>query len=463
MSSTVAHSGNKLSDRALFPLIFSMSLPAMFSMLMQALYNVVDSIFVARFSEDALTAVSLAYPVQMLMISVAVGTAVGVNSLIARRLGEGRQDDANAAATHGLLLAVASWVVFFLFGIFFARMFSNAFSDNPDIQELCTQYLSIVCIFSLGMFVQSVLEKTLQATGNMLYPMLSQLTGAVVNIILDPLLIFGIGPFPVLGIRGAAIATVIGQFCAMIFVLLITFLKHNAVRISFRHFKPNGHIIGQIYAVGVPSIIMQSVGSVMVVGMNLILKSVEEAAISVFGVYFKLQSFVFMPVFGLNQGLMPIMGFNYGARNRKRVTGTLWRGMLIAFVIMVVGMLVFLLFPEALLSLFDMQGRQLDIGVQALKTLCLCFPIAAVGIVLSTLYQAVGLGVRSLLMSLTRQLIVILPVAYVFSRIALEYTWYSFIIAELVSLLLGIGFFFNCNRKYLAPLDKPAEQKEVRV
>ncbi len=453
-------SGNKLSDRPLLPLIFSMALPAMFSMLIQALYNVVDSIFVARFSEDALTAVSLAYPVQMLMISVGVGTAVGVNSLVARRLGEQKKDEADAAASHGLILAVASWFLFFLFGLFFAAPFFGAFTDDAAIRELGISYLSIVCIFSFGQFISVLMEKTLQATGNMIYPMLFQLTGAVINLIFDPLLIFGIGPFPRLGVAGAAIATVAGQIAGMIFSLLVVFGKSHAVHVTLRHFRWRWESVRQIYAVGLPSIVMQSIGSVMVVGMNMILISVEEAAVAVFGVYFKLQSFIFMPVFGLTQGLMPIMGFNFGARNKKRVIGAMRLGMYIAAVIMVLGMLLFLLFPQLLLSFFGVSDYLTSIGVPALRTISLCFPFAALGIVISTLFQAIGLGARSLLMSLTRQLIIILPAAYFLSRIGLSYTWYAFVIAEVVSLLLGIFLYLRCYRSYLAPLDLPAE-KEV--
>ena len=286
---------NKMGTAPVLNLIVSMSLPAMFSMLVQALYNIVDSYFVAKINENALTAVSLVFPVQNLLIAVGVGTAVGINSLVARRLGEGRREEADSAATHGILLGLINAVIFALIGLFFSRQFIQMFTTTEEVIEMGTSYMSIVCIFSLGVFIEINFEKTLQATGNMIYPMLFQLTGAITNIILDPIFIFGLLGVPKMGVAGAAIATVIGQFAAMIFAIIIIFTKEHEVKINLRGFRPNGKIIRNIYAVGFPSIIMQAIGSVMVMGMNAILIAFTETAVALFGVYFKLQSFVFMP------------------------------------------------------------------------------------------------------------------------------------------------------------------------
>ena len=329
---------NKMGTAPMLPLIFSMALPAMFSMLVQALYNIVDSYFVAQVSEKALAAVSLAFPLQNLLIAFAVGTAVGVTSLISRRLGEGRQDEANSAATHGVVLAICTWVLFALYGAFFSTPFFELFETDQEIIRMGSSYISICCVFSFGIFVEVTLEKTLQATGNMIWPMIFQLIGAITNIILDPIMIFGLLGFPAMGVAGAAIATVTGQITAMVVAsLVITFRDHD-IHISFRNFRPNPKIIKDIYIVGVPSIVMQSIGTVMTMALNGILSSFSTAAYTVFGLYFKLQSFVFMPVFGLNQGLLPILGYNYGARNKRRMMSAFRCGCAIALTIMAVGM-----------------------------------------------------------------------------------------------------------------------------
>lgn len=304
---------NKMGRDPVLKLIISMSLPAMFSMLVQALYNIVDSYFVSQVSENALTAVSLAFPIQMLMVSVAVGTSIGINSFISRKLGERRQELADSAAAHGILLAVFSWFIFALVGIFGSRFFFQSFTDIAEIVEMGTQYIGICCICSFGVFVEVNLEKTLQATGNMIYPMLFQLVGAVTNIILDPIFIFGWLGLPAMGVSGAAIATVLGQIVSMLFAIYIVKAKDHDITIRFKGFKFDWGIVKSIYAVGFPSIIMQSIGSVMNVAMNAILISFTETAVAVFGVYYKLQSFIFMPVFGLTHGVMPIMGYNFGA------------------------------------------------------------------------------------------------------------------------------------------------------
>lgn len=440
---------NKMGTEPVLKLIATMSLPAMFSMLVQALYNVVDSYFVSQISENALTAVSLAFPVQNFLIAVGVGTGVGINSLVSRRLGEQRKDEADSAATHGILLGIFNWVIFALFGLFFSRIFFNSFTNIQEIIDMGVQYMSIVCIFSFGVFVEVNLEKTLQATGNMIFPMLFQLTGAVANIILDPIFIFGLLGVPAMGVAGAAIATVIGQILAMIFSLIVIFVKEHEVEITFRGFKFEWNAVRNIYAVGFPSIIMQSIGSIMVMGLNAILIAFTETAVAVFGIYFKLQSFVFMPVFGLTQGVMPIIGYNFGARKKERLLTTIKYGCIIALVIMAVGTAIFWVFPSQLLSIFNASARMLEIGVPALELISLCFIPAALGIMFSTVFQAVGKGFYSLFVSLLRQIGVLLPAAYLFSKISLNSVWYAFPFAEIFSLIASVWMFARLYRKTL--------------
>lgn len=434
---------NKMGIMPMTKLILTMSLPAIFSMTIMAMYNVVDSIFIGQYSQEGLNATSLAYPLQMLLIAVAVGTGVGINSLVSRRFGEKNFKEANEVATHGLLLSFFSYAIFLVLGIVISRPFMMLYTTNENIIEYGTQYLTVVLCFSLFTIIEVTIEKTLQATGNMIFPMLFQLTGAVINIIFDPLLIFGIGPFPELGVTGAAVATVFGQFCSMIFALLIIFLKSNLIKITFRKFKFSMKTVKNIYAVGFPSIIMQSIGSIMIVGLNGILAA-SEASVTVLGVYYKLQSFVFMPCFGLNQGVMPIIGYNYGARNRKRVYSALKRGIIIGVIIMTLGTLAMWIIPEQLISMFGGTEELMKIGVPAFRIISLCFIPAAAGIIFTTLFQAVGKGIRSLIMSFARQLVLILPIAFIFSRIwGIGAVWYAFPIAEIFSLTIAICFFIN--------------------
>ena len=434
---------NKMGTMPMTKLILTMSLPAIFSMTIMAMYNVVDSIFIGQYSQEGLNATSLAYPLQMLLIAVAVGTGVGINSLVSRRLGEKKFKEANEVATHGLLLSFFSYAIFLVLGIVISRPFMMLYTSNENIIEYGTQYLTVVLCFSLFAIIEVTIEKTLQATGDMIFPMLFQLTGAVINIIFDPLLIFGIGPFPELGVMGAAIATVFGQFCSMIFALLIIFLKSHMIKITFKNFKFSMQTIKNIYAVGFPSVIMQSIGSIMIVGLNGILAS-SEASVTVLGVYYKLQSFVFMPCFGLNQGVMPIIGYNYGARNRKRVYSALKRGIIIGVIIMTLGTIAMWAIPEQLISMFGGTDELMKIGVPAFRIISLCFIPAAAGIIFTTLFQAVGKGIRSLIMSFARQLVLILPIAFIFSKIwGLGTVWYAFPIAEIFSLAIAIGFFIN--------------------
>ena len=444
----------------ILPLIFSMSLPAMFSMLVQALYNIVDSYFVAQVSEKALAAVSLAFPLQNLFIAFAVGTAVGVTSLISRRLGQGLQEEANAAATHGILLAVATWVLFALYGAFFSTPFFHLFETDPEIIQMGDTYISICCIFSFGVFVEICLERTLQATGNMIWPMIFQLIGAVTNIIMDPILIFGWFGLPAMGVAGAAIATVMGQILAMVVAaLVVTFGKHD-VHVSFRRFRLSWRTIKDIYVVGIPSIVMQSIGTVMTMALNGILSGFSTAAYTVFGIYFKLQSFVFMPVFGLNQGLLPILGYNYGARNRKRMMTAFRDGCAIALVIMAAGMAVFLAAPQWLLSIFNASAELLEIGIPALRIICTCFLFAALGIVCSTLFQAVGKGVYSLIVSLMRQLAALVPAAWILAQVTQQvvFVWWAFPIAECVSLVVSLLFFLRLYNKEIKHLETIQER-----
>ncbi len=434
---------NKMASTPMLKLIISMSLPSMFSMLIQALYNVVDSMYVAYSSQAALTAVSLAFPVQMLMIAVSVGTGIGINSLVSRRLGEKRFAEANSAATHGVLIAIASWLLFVVLGILFIQPYFSMLDASAEVKQMAITYTNIVIFVSIGCFLEVNLEKTLQATGNMIYPMLFQLVGAVTNIILDPIFIFGYLGVPAMGIAGAAIATVAGQIVAMIFAIIIIFTKSHDVHITFKKFKINWTTIKDIYVVGVPSIVMQAIGSVLTTALNWILIGFSEAAVSVFGIYFKLQSFIFMPVFGLTHGVMPIMGYSFGARKKQRLVSALKYGCVIAVIIMAVGMLIFMIIPDKLLMMFNATDEILRIGVPALRTISLCFVSAAIGIIFSTLFQALGLGFNSLLVSLLRQIIILLPAAYFLSKVSLDAVWYAFVIAEVVSLIASILIYWG--------------------
>ena len=448
---------NKMGSMPMTKLILTMSLPAIFSMTILAMYNVVDSIFISNYDMDGFTAVSLAYPLQLLLISASVGTAVGVNSLVSRKLGEKNFEQANAAATHGLVLCLFTYAFFLLLGLFGVRPFMEAFSGgNQRVVEAGVQYFTWVLCLSLFSIIQVMIEKTLQATGNMIYPMLFQLLGAVVNIIFDPLLIFGIGIFPEMGVTGAAVATVFGQFCGMLFALIVLFRKSHMVKIQLRGFRFDPLTVRNIYAVGFPSIIMQSISAVMMLGLNAIFQAYHSiVSVDEFGIYFKLQSFVFMPCFGLNQGLMPILGYNYGARNRERLYSALKRGILIAAGIMLTGTVLMWVIPDALLSMFGNESSFTDVdpqtllheGERAFRIISLCFVPAAVGIVMTTLFQAVGKGFRSLLMSFCRQLILLVPSAFLLTlTTGVGNAWFAFPIAELGALTLGLLFFANLVR-----------------
>ena len=438
-----SNSVTRMGEAPIGKLLLEMSWPAVLSMTINAVYNLVDSMFVSRISESALTAVSYAMPIQMIMIAVSIGSSVGVNSLIARRLGARRYEEADQAASTSIRIGIINAFLFFLMGLLVAGPFiaisTKSLTENADvIRNYTLSYLRIVCMLNIFNALDLQLEKVLQSTGNMKAPMLISLTGAITNIILDPIFIFGLIGMPRLEVAGAAIATVIGQGVALIVAIYIFRHKKQDVHIKLRGFKIDWKVVKDIYAVGLPSILMQSLVSVMNIGFNMIL-SVSATAVAVLGVYFKLQSFVFMPIFGMNQGAMPIMGFNYGARNKKRLMHTYKLGVVVAACIMTAGFLVFQLLPDRLLGIFNAQQQMLEMGVPALRTISLCFIPAAFGIMTGTLFQATGHGVYSLMTSLIRQLFCILPAAYILFRIGgVTASWYAFPIAEVVGIIYSV-------------------------
>ena len=436
-------------------LLITMSLPMMISMLVQALYNVVDSMFVSYISEYALTAVGLAFPAQNLMISVGVGTGVGVNALLSKSLGEKNFDAANKAAVNGIFLAFCSWAVFALLGGFFSRTFMILQTDVPEIIAYGDTYLTIIAVASAGMMFQICFERLLQSTGKTIYTMLSQGLGAVINLILDPLFIFGLGPFPAMGIAGAALATVTGQCVGALLGLLCNLRRNPEITLSFRGFRPHGVTIRKIYAVGVPSIIMASIGSVMTFGMNKILGAFNSTAVAVFSAYFKLESFIFMPVFGINNAALAIAAYNYGARKPKRILGVLKCGILGATALMLIGVAAFQLIPQVLLGLFNANADMLAVGDPALRTMSLAFVFAGACIIVGGVFQALGNSVYSMIVSIARQLVVLLPVAYLLSLSGnIDAVWFAFPIAEVASLTMTVILFLRLYRKKIRPLSR---------
>ncbi|MGI6480856.1 MAG: MATE family efflux transporter [Sphaerochaetaceae bacterium] len=449
-------SQNKMAVRPVGSLLITMGFPIMLSMMIQALYNVVDSIFIARVGEDALTAVSLAFPIQMLMISVGVGTAIGVNSLLSRRLGAQQHKEASSVAVHGLFLSVVIWIFFAIFGAILTPFFFQLFTDSPEIIKMGQDYLIICTTLSLGIFGQLVCERIMQGTGNTIHPMITQGVGAIINIILDPIFIFGYFGLPAMGTAGAAIATVIGQWVAMGLALFFMIRKTTELNFKFKRFRPKFRTIKEIYEVGLPSSIMQSIGSVMTIGMNTILIAFSATAVAVFGIYFKLQSFIFLPVFGLTAAMISIVGFNYGARNKERIARTIRHAVLIATGMMLLGILIFQTIPALLLRLFDASPSMLDIGIRALRIISIHFPLAGIAIILSSSFQAIGKGFYSLIISIVRQLGVLLPAAYLLARIwGLDAVWFAFLASEVASLLLAIIFFIKIYRREIATLELP--------
>ena len=444
---------NKMGVMPINRLLISMSLPIMASMLVQALYNIVDSIYVSRLSEDALNAVSLAFPAQNLMIAVATGTGVGINALLSKSLGEKNFQRANLTAVNGVFLALCSYGAFALLGLLFSRTYFAVQTDVTDIVEGGTQYLFICALFSLGIFLQIAFERLLQATGRSLYSMWTQVTGAVINIILDPICIFTLG----MGVAGAAVATVLGQWVAAALALFFNLRVNQEITLSFRKFRPDGKIIRRIYAVGVPSIVMASISSVMTFCLNQILITFTKTATVVLGVYFKLQSFVFMPVFGLNNGMVPIIAYNYGARKPDRMMQTIKLGVFYASGLMLLGFAAFQLIPRVLLGFFKASDYMLKIGVPALRIISIHFLPAGFCIIASSSFQALGRGMLSLIISLVRQLIILLPAAWLLSLSGeLGLVWWAFPMAETASVILCTVFLRRVYRKSIRPLYQEA-------
>ncbi len=433
---------NKMGVMPINKLLITMSLPIIISMLVQACYNIVDSIFVAQISENALTAVSLAFPAQNLLIAFAGGTAVGINALLARSLGEKNQEHANSVANHAIIIWITMSIIFAVIGVTCGRFFFSVQTTDQEILTLGIQYFSIVVGLSFGLFGQFTFERLLQATGRTVQTMITQGLGAIINIIFDPIFIFGLFGFPEMGVAGAALATVLGQIIACLLGIFIN-IKHNPdIQFSLKGFRPEWIIIKRIYAISIPSIIMQSIGSIMTYGMNIILIGFSTTATAVFGVYFKLQSFFFMPVFGLNNGLIPIVSYNYGARKKERMVGVIKLAMIYATGMMIIGIIAFETVPDVLFSFFNASEHMLSLGVPALRIIAIHFIFAGFGIVCSAVFQAVSKGTYSLIISLIRQLIVLLPAAFLLSLLGnVNLVWFAFPIAEIVSALCAFFFF----------------------
>lgn len=455
---------NKMGVMPIEKLLLSMSLPMMISMLVQALYNIVDSIFVSRINEYALRAVSLAFPIQSLMIAVSVGTAVGINAFLSRTLGEKDFEKANTIAVNGIFIELASYVVFAFIGIFASRPFFASQTAIAQVREYGIVYLTICCTAGIGIFMQVVFERLLQSTGRAFHAMVTQGVGAVINLVLDPILIFGYFGMPAMGVAGAAVATVAGQIVAAVLAIVFNLKFNKDIRLSFRGFRPSGELIGNIYKVGVPSIIMQAIGSVMTYGMNLILEAFG-AAQTVFGIYFKLQSFIFMPVFGLNNGMVPIIAYNFGAGKRERVVKAMKSSIIYAVCIMLAGLAAMELFPGQLIGMFDADAASADllvIGIPALRTICLSFVFAGYCIVVGSVFQALGNGVYSMCVSIARQLCVLLPVAWLFSLSGnVNLIWWAFPIAELVSLGLSTFFLVRINKRIIRHIGEKHPGEDV--
>lgn len=446
---------NKMGTMPIGKLVFNMSLPMMISMLVQALYNIVDSIFVAKLSENALTAVSLAFPLQTLLIAVATGTGVGMNALLSKSLGAHKYEEANKIAVNAALLYFLSYIVFLILGFTIVKPFYLSQIGNADVEimDMGIDYLSTVMIFSFGLLGQIYFERLLTSTGRTIFSMTSQLCGAITNIILDPIMIFGLLGFPKMGVTGAAVATVVGQCVAAIVAFTCNHKFNHEIKVHFKGFRPDIKIIGTIYAIGIPSIIMQSIGSVMTYSMNRILIGFSATATAVFGVYFKLQSFFFMPVFGLNNGITPIIAFNYGAQNRKRMIKTIKVSLATAFCLTFLGFICFEGVPQVLLGMFNASDDMLKIGVPALRIIGVHYLIAWFSIICSTIFQALGKAVFSMIVSIMRQLFILIPAAYILAKIGgLAVIWWCFPIAEIISLMVSVLFLIYIYRKIISKI-----------
>ena len=442
-----AREENKMGVLPVNRLLISMSLPMVASMLVQALYNIVDSIFVARVAEDALTAVSMAFPLQTLMIALAGGTGVGINAILSKSLGEHEYEKANKTAVNGIFLSALSYIVFLIIGLTVVKPFYMSQTTDPEITQYGIQYLTIVLTCSFGIFGQFIFERLLTSTGRTFFTMITQGTGAIINLILDPILIFGLLGAPKLGVVGAAVATVFGQIVACILACILNIRSNPDIQISFKKFKPDPVLIGHIYKIGVPSIIMQSIGSLMVYILNKILFEFSSTAVAVFGVYFKLQSFIFMPVFGLNNGMIPIVAYNYGARKKERMMDTWKLAWIYATVMMIIGVIAFECFPGPLLKMFDASDTMIGMGSVALRIIGIHFPVAAFCIVTGSMFQALGISIYSMITSIMRQIVVLIPAAYLLSLLgSVDYVWWSFPIAEVMSAAATIFFFVKTYR-----------------
>lgn len=451
------NNANQMGEGSVFWLILRKSIPSMFSLLTIALYNFVDSIFVAQMGENALTAVSIAFPVQTLMISLADGSGIGAGSLISRHLGEGRNEEAREAANHALALSFLGFIIYAALGLIFSDFYVSFFSNDPSILKMAAEYSKIVSVGSIGVFVPIAYEKILQATGNMIVPMVALLIGTVLNVLLDPVMIFGLFSFPALGVAGAAIASVISQLATLLFDFLYIKYSKFKLKTSLKHFRFRLNVIRDIYIVGLPSMLMQSINSFLVVFLNIILTGFGAAAISVLGIYYKLKQFVYMPVYGLSQGVMPIMGYNFGARNKRRLILSLKLCCLISVIIMGIGTVVFSLFPSVLIRFFNPSQEMWIIGVPAFGIVGLSFIPAAINITLTTFFESIGNGKAGLVLSVLA--LNVLPVAYFLSQKGLSLFWYAFPISELICLLVGILLYAIVHHKAIQRLD--AEQTSL--
>lgn len=435
----MTRSSDKMATWPIGKLLFSMGIPAVLSMLIQALYNIVDTIYISQYSQDAMFAIGLVYPMQMVGLSLALGTGVGIGTLVSRRLGEKRRDEACHVATTGIILAFFHIILIILLGAFAAKPFLHLYTDRPEIIQLGYQYLSIVMFFNFGQMLSVCFERMMQAQGNMIIPMISLIIGAVTNIVLDPIMIFGQFGFPEMGIAGAAIATVIGQIVGMSVVGGAGLLGKHEVKLKFKGFVWDKQIVKDIYAVGLPTAIMNMIGSVTTTMMNGVLVKYSENAVTSLSLYFKLQSFVFMPIFGFNQGSLPILSYNYGAQNKERYMKTFRLYLCCALAFMVAGTLLFRFVPQLMLSFFAMDASLAAIAEVTLKTICLSFIPAAISIVFSTVFQSFGRGTTSMIQQILRQLGFLIPLAYLLSYInGLDAVWYAYPIAEIMTVIIFI-------------------------
>lgn len=444
----MSKSENKMGTHKILPLLLSMSIPPTISMSINSLYNIVDSIFVARLGTDALTAVSLAFPIQNLILAIAVGSGVGVNSYIARKLGEKDFETANKTAAHGLTLAVLHYLLLVVLGIFLIKPFFRMFTSDSSIFQMGVDYTYIVTFLSVGTIMQIAIEKILQATGNTLAPMYLQIIGAVTNIVLDPILIYGYFGLPAMGVRGAAIATVIGQITALIASIYVLFFRKQEITIEKKDFSWNLEIVKEIYNVGIPSFFIMSIGSFLVMGINFILSGISTLAVSLFGIYFKLQTFIYMPTSGVTQGAMPIMGYSYGAKNRRRLSEVLNYSIIICVLINFLGSVLFWIFPEEILHFFNATDEMMTMGVKTIRIISTSYSFGSICFIFSCFLQAIGKGVPSLTITMLRQLVLLLPMAYILGRFyGLTGVWIAFPTVEVITCMISIFIYKNFSRK----------------